>query len=151
MIQIDLAAIANQSVSIRLDDSFYELTVREAGGTMCVDISRDGTLVLEGARAVAGTALIPYTYLEVGNFVFVTEGEEYADWHKFGTSHFLLYANAEEVAQIRAEYEATVASVANTQTLASAEPFAGLPGFLLMDNTGRRLTVGQNGGYLFRR
>lgn len=151
MIQIDLAAIANQAVSIRLDNRLYALTVRETGGVMSVDITRDGVTVLEGQRAVAGSALIPYTYLEAGNFVFVTEGEEYADWRKFGTSHFLLYANAEELAAIRAAYAVDVVPLANAQALTAADAY--IPprtsGYLLINNTGLRLVVGPNGGNLF--
>lgn len=153
MIQIDLAAIANQAVAIRLDNQLYSLAVREAGGVMSVDITRDGVIVLDGQRAVAGAPLIPYTYLEAGNFVFVTEGEEYADWRKFGSSHFLLYANAEELAALRKAYAVGVVPLANRQALAAADAYVppALTGFLLINNTGLRLTVGANGGYLYWR
>jgi hypothetical protein len=153
MIQIDLAAIANQAVAIRLDNQLYALAVRETGGVMSVDITRDGVTVLDGQRAVAGAPLIPYTYREAGNFVFVTEGEEYADWRKFGTSHFLLYASAEELAALRAAYAVGVVPLANRQAIAAAEGYVppARSGFLLTNNTGLRLTVGANGGYLYWR
>jgi hypothetical protein len=153
MIQIELAAIANQSVAIRLDNRLYSLAVHETGGVMSVDITRDGETVLDGQRAVAGAALIPYNYLEAGNFVFVTEAGEYPDWRKFGTSHFLLYANAEELDAIRAAYAVDVVPVANKQALAAAGAYIppSLTGFLLINNTGLRLTVGESGGYLYWR
>lgn len=153
MIQIDLAAIANQAVAIRLDNQLYSLAVHATGGVMSVDITRDGETVVAGQRAVAGSPLIPYTYLEAGNFVFVTEGEEYADWRKFGASHFLLYANADELAAIRAAYAIDVVPLANGQALAAADAYIppSVTGFLLINNTGLRLTVGPSGGYLYWR
>jgi hypothetical protein len=153
MIQIDLAAIANQAVAVRLDNQLFALAVRAAGGVMSVDIARDGETVVEGQRAVAGAPLIPYTYLETGNFVFVTEGGEYPDWRKFGASHFLLYASADELATIRAAYAVDVIPLANGRALAAADAYIppSLTGFLLVNNTGLRLTVGPSGGYLYWR
>lgn len=153
MIEIDLAPLANQSVAVRLDNALYEIVVRTTSGVMSVDILRGGELAVQGQRAAAGSPLIPYVYLEAGNFIFVTENEEYADWRKFGTSHFLLYATAQELADIRQQYADTVARVANRQSITVAVPFApgSTSGFLLARAGGARLLVSPSGGFLFAR
>jgi hypothetical protein len=103
MIDIDLAAIPNQTVSIRLDDQLYKITVRETRGVMSVDIVRDDVELVMGARIVAGTPLLPYLYQEVGNFVLLTEDEEYPYYTKFGDSQSLVYVTPAEIATLRNE------------------------------------------------
>lgn len=103
MIDIDLAAIPNQTVSIRLDDQLYKITVRETRGVMSVDIVRDDEELVMGARIVAGTPLLPYLYQEVGNFVLLTEDEEYPYYTKFGDSQNLVYVTPAEIATLRNE------------------------------------------------
>lgn len=58
---------------------------------MFVDIVRNETPVVSGMRAVAGTFLIPYKYLESGNFLIITANEEYPDYRQFGVSQYLIY------------------------------------------------------------
>jgi hypothetical protein len=103
MIDIELAAIPNQTVSIRLDDQLYRITVKETRGTMAVDIVRDDETLVQGARIVAGTPLLPYLYMEVGNFVLLTEDEEYPYYTKFGDSQNLVYVTPAEIATLRNE------------------------------------------------
>lgn len=102
MISITLAAIPNQAVSMRLEDNLYKLTLRETRGVMSVDISRDDETIVRGLRAVAGTALLPYRYLETGNFVILTEDGEYPDYTKFGISQELVYVTVAELEALRA-------------------------------------------------
>lgn len=101
MIDITLDPIPNQTVSIRLDEDLYSLTVKATRGVMSADIVRNGVTILSGARIVAGTALIPYRYLEAGNFVLLTDNEEYPDYAKFGSSQSLVFASAEELEALR--------------------------------------------------
>jgi hypothetical protein len=101
LIDIALDQLPNQSVSIRLDDNLYTIAVKSTRGVMSADITRNGTVLMTGARIVAGTPLIPYRYLEAGNFVLLTENEEYPDYTKFGSSQSLVYASAEELEALR--------------------------------------------------
>lgn len=103
MIDIELAAIPNQSFSIRLEDSLFEIAIRETRGVMSADIKRDGEYVVRGARIVAGTYLIPYRYLETGNFVMFTENEEYPDYTAFSSSQSLVYVTSSELEALRNE------------------------------------------------
>jgi hypothetical protein len=89
-------------VSIRLGESLYTLTVKETRGVMSVDIVRDSTVILRGARIVSGTPLIPYKYLEAGNFAMFTENEEYPTYTQFGVTQSLVYLTAAEIVELRA-------------------------------------------------
>jgi len=101
MITIDLAAIPNQTLGIRLGDDLYAITVKAARGIMCADIIRNDIPIVTGSRIVSGAPLIPYRYLESGNFVIFTENDEYPDYTKFGDSQMLEYLSAEELGVIR--------------------------------------------------
>lgn len=114
MIQINLAAIANQSLNIRLDNRLYGITVKEAAGVMAIDLVRDNVMLLQGQRLVSGSPVIPYQYLESGNFVFITLNDEYPEYPQFGAGQFLLYASADEVLQLRELYDLSVADIVNS-------------------------------------
>lgn len=99
MFEIALTQEPNQSFSIVLDGSRFDISLRDIGADlMAVTIARDGVTLLDGARLVAGTPLLPYKYLETGNFIFLTQGDAYPYWTEFGVTQSLLYLTAEEVA-----------------------------------------------------
>lgn len=104
MIDVDLSpSLANQLVSIDLDGRYFEVRVKCLGTTMVADISRDGVLLVEGVRAVASVPLIP-PYLEQGggNFAFVCNTDDLPFYTSFGSSQFLVYLTADELAALRA-------------------------------------------------
>ncbi len=115
MIQLEISAIPNQTISARLDDAFYIITLKTAAGIVSADINRDGVDIVQGQRVSAGSAIIPYEYLANGNFVIITENEEYADYQKFGSTQFLLYLTLDEVLALRTDYFNTVSELVNSQ------------------------------------
>ncbi len=98
---IPLSAIPNQSFNIQLDNINYDFTVRFTVNFMSVDVVRDSIPIISGMRSVPGTPLIPYRYLESGNFVFVTANDEYPIYTQFGVTQFLLYASMAEIEALR--------------------------------------------------
>lgn len=104
MIDVGLAAVANQTLSVQIDDRQYVIDLHEANGVMCVSISRDGVALVSGSRVTAGTALLPYKYLEsdAGNFIVTVDGEALPYWDQFGVTQFLVYLSAAELAVFRA-------------------------------------------------
>lgn len=102
MIEIPLSAIPNQTFSIQLDNIFYDLAIYAANRIMAMDLNRGGTQILTGERLVPGYPVIPYRYLESGNFVFITNNEEYPDYRQFGINQILVYASAAELSSLRA-------------------------------------------------
>lgn len=102
MLEIPLSAIPNQSLSIRLDNFQYNLRIYFLGTVMAMDITRDGNVILTGQRLVPSYLVIPYEYLEAGNFAFVTDDDDYPDYTKFGITQFLYYLSESELAALRA-------------------------------------------------
>lgn len=104
MFQIPITNIPNQEFSINLDGSIYDISIYSTGdatipGTeiMVMDIIRDNNIILTGARCVSGFPVIPYQYLENGNFIFSTMNDEYPDWNQFGITQFLYFATQSEL------------------------------------------------------
>ena len=102
MIQIDLAAIPNQSMSVTLSEMNYDIAIKETRGCMSITIVRDNVTIVEGQRLVAGFPAIPYRYKENGNFVVTTLDDDFPDYTKFNISQFLIYITQEEIAALRA-------------------------------------------------
>lgn len=102
MKNISLQAIPNQSLSIRLDNNIYDIVIKEANGIMGVSITRDNILLNANIRAVSGSPIIPYKYqyIKYGNFVFLTNNEEYPYYTQFGITQSLIYINAQELEAI---------------------------------------------------
>lgn len=102
MIDVGIAAVPNQSLSIQLDERFYDIQLRDVGGGMAATIARDGVTLVSGARVVAGTPLLPYRYQESGNFLITTDAEALPYYDQFGVTQFLVYLTAAELAAYRA-------------------------------------------------
>lgn len=98
---VPLQAIPNQSLTIQLDNISYDMRFHVCGDIMCIDLSIDNVVVLVGSRLVAGYPVIPYAYLENGNFVFLTENDDYPFWDQFGITQYMIYASQQELEAIR--------------------------------------------------
>jgi len=98
---IPLATAPQQSLSVRLDDSRLVLTLKKVKGCMVADLERDGEYVIRGTRVLAGEPIIPYAYLEEGNFLLQTINDELPDWTQFGVSQTLLYLTVAEVTDLK--------------------------------------------------
>lgn len=108
MIQIPITNIPNQSLSLRLSNSQYDIRIHsckdnpELGtGIMAFDIVRNNIPIVTGMRAVPGFPLIPAQYLEDGNFIVLTMNDEYPAWRQFGITQQLVYASETELETIR--------------------------------------------------
>lgn len=95
---IPLTAVPNQSFTLTIDGVRWVLGIKEAKRVMVCDVSRDGELILSGSRVLAGETLIPYEYLQSGNFIFITGGDELPDWTRFNASQTLVYLSEAELA-----------------------------------------------------
>lgn len=101
MIDVSLSAVPNQELSLQVEDVRYDLTVKEGNGCMVVSVVRNGETILQGARAVAGSLLIPAIYQEAGNFIFETQDDALPYYDQFGTTQFLVYLTAAELDALR--------------------------------------------------
>ena len=101
MIDIGIAALASQAISIQLDASFYEIQLRESNGVMAATIARDWVTLVTNSRVTAGTPLLPYRYQEAGNFIVTVDDDALPYWDQFGVTQFLVYLSADELAAYR--------------------------------------------------
>lgn len=103
MIDIGLAAVANQTLFVQLDERAYTVAVHTSGdGLASVDITRDDVVLIQGARITPGMPLLPYRYQESGNFLLITNEGDLPDFAQFGVTQFLVYLSADELAAARA-------------------------------------------------
>lgn len=102
MIVIPISAIPNQNFTIQLDNSTYNFSLFTIINSVAVNLVRDNTALLSGTRVVAGYPVIPYRYLEIGNFIFLTQNDDLPDYTQFGITQSLIYASASELVSIRA-------------------------------------------------
>lgn len=102
MIQVPLQAIPNQSLSIQLDGSNYDIRIESVNDVMAMDIIRDNVAIVTGQRLIAGYPIIPYRYLEKGNFILETMNDQYPDYTQFGITQSLIFAIQAELGAIRA-------------------------------------------------
>lgn len=97
MKQIPLKSFPRQSLSVVLEGSLYELSLKECNGIMAVTVVRDGATIVNNRRAVAGMLIIPSRYLNDGNFVIVTDNDELPYYSEFEASNAFVWMTNEEI------------------------------------------------------
>lgn len=68
---------------------------------MSLDLIRDNVTVMQGSRMLPDAPLIPYEYLENGNFVMLCDDEEYPNYSSFGNTQTLVYVTTAELEALR--------------------------------------------------
>lgn len=103
MYQIPLQPLTNQRFSVRLEGVLFDVTIKAARTMTAATIIRNGVTVVQGVRCLPSMALIPSRYLEAesGNFYFLTEGNSYPDYTRFGMKDRLMYLTKEELEETR--------------------------------------------------
>jgi len=100
MRQINLRPIPNQSFSISVDGNFFDIILNTTGDVTVATVYINNVLVISGQRLVAGYPMIPYRYLQNGNFILTTMNNELPYYPQFNISQFLIYASATEIASL---------------------------------------------------
>jgi len=101
MQSISLQAIPNQAFAVVLDNNQWAFTLKATNGVMSVSITLNNVAILDSIRAVANGLIIPYKYLESGNFMFLTQNFQLPDYMQFGITQQLIYISAAELAVLR--------------------------------------------------
>ena len=97
---IEIQAVPNQAFSVVIDKVLFDIALKTTSVTIA-DISIDGSIKLIGVKCMPNRPIIPYEYLESGNFFFVCEGEEYPYYTNFGITQSLVYLTVEEMEAYR--------------------------------------------------
>jgi len=94
VIRINLLNLDNQTVKHSNDDVNYTLKIYDGDHGRLVDIAIDGEPIISGQRLVTQYPLIPYQYLEVGNFIILSEFDSLENAE-------LMYLSVEELKNAR--------------------------------------------------
>lgn len=120
MLQIPINRVPNQTLQVILDGNAYIITLKATDQQTSVSMTRNGAVVFENLRAVAGGWIIPSEYEEAGNFFFTTQSFQYPEWSKYANTQFLIYASPAELKALRAPIAPPVRAV-------DFNPIAALP------------------------
>lgn len=101
MIIVPIAAVPNQNFTITLDNNQYDLSIYVTTNIMAMDIIRNNQTIIMGQRIVADYPIIPYLYLEDGNFFFTSENGDYPFYTQFNVSQQLIYVSQIELTEAR--------------------------------------------------
>jgi|FreactcultureFD7_1027221.scaffolds.fasta_scaffold76176_2 hypothetical protein len=103
MLNIPLAAVPNQSLSVTLNSNQYDLRLHYcANDVMAIDLTINEVILLTGIRLVPNFPVIVSEYMQNGNFILQTVDNEYPDYTRFGIDQFLIYASPAELEAINA-------------------------------------------------
>lgn len=94
---IPLKQFPRQSLSVVLENSLYELSLKECNGIMAVTVVRDGETIVSNRRAVAGAPVIPSRYLNSGNFFILTNNDTLPYYTEFEGSNVFVWMTNEEI------------------------------------------------------
>lgn len=120
---IPIQAIPSQTFSYTdPDGNQWNIGIRNVGMQMAFSFSRNGTILIQNVCAVAGYRIVPYDYLEDGNFILITQNYQVPDYTQFGTTQSLVFLTEEEIIAFRA-------SIRNLSriTVDSFDPNGGVP------------------------
>lgn len=101
MMRLPLQAVPNQSFSLILDGNNWDFLLKTAEDTTVVSLTLNGTDLIDSARAVAGSFVIPSRYEEAGNFFFTTANFELPFYTSFNVNQSLIYLSAAELLAFR--------------------------------------------------
>ncbi|MCK1967161.1 MULTISPECIES: phage baseplate plug family protein [Franconibacter] len=101
MNQIPVSPFPRQSLSVVLENTLYELSLKECNGIMAVSVVRDGATIVSNRRAVAGEPVIPHGYLEEGNFILLTDKEALPYYTDFEGATLFVYITRDELTALR--------------------------------------------------
>lgn len=117
---LSLQALPNQSFSVILDGNQWNISVRDTNGTISFTLVKNGVIVVENARAVAGMRIIPSIYQEDGNFALICLNQAIPDYAQFGVTQSLVYISPTELVAMRVPIPAQI-------TADYFDPLGGLP------------------------
>lgn len=101
MINIELKQLPNQELSITLDGNIYDITIRSTTNSTTATIARNGSTLISNTRILPLYPILPYQYLEEGNFCLITDSDALPDYTLFGISQSLVYLTSAELVELR--------------------------------------------------
>lgn len=102
MQNIPIQAIPSQSFSyIDPAGNSWTVSIKLVIDEIAFSFTLNGTLLIQNITAVAGYRIIPYDYLENGNFVLVTQSQQVPNYTQFGLTQSLIFLEAADILAFR--------------------------------------------------
>ncbi len=99
---VPIQAIPSQTFTfIDPSNNTWEIGIKNVAMQMAFSFTLNGVLLVQNSCGVAGYRLIPYDYLEDGNFVLITQNQQVPDYNQFGTNQTLVFLTKSEIAAFR--------------------------------------------------
>ena len=117
---LPIQALPNQSLTVILDNNRWDISLRAVNGAVAASLTRNGVIIAQNTRVVAGMRILPYEYQEDGNFVVVTQNGQIVDYTQFNVTQSLIYVSQDELDALRIAPPAII-------TAAFFNPLAELP------------------------
>lgn len=94
---LPINAIANQQLSVILDNNQWDIIIRDVNGAIAVTLTKNSEQIVLAARAVAGMRILQSKYQQDGNFAIISNDQGIPDYTQFGISQFLVYISPAEL------------------------------------------------------
>jgi len=100
---VPIQSIPNEEFSINLENVRYDIALKSTATSALATVSINDAMIIENVRAVGGTPLLPYEYMEGigGNFIFDTPNQQIPYYENYGITQFLVYLTAAEMEAAR--------------------------------------------------
>lgn len=123
MQEIPIQAIPSQTFSyIDPDNNQWNVSIKLVSEQIAFSFTLNGTILIENITAVAGIRIIPYDYLELGNFVIITQAQQVPDYTQFGSTQQLVFLSNADILGFRQRLADLTLITAN-----DFDPNGGLP------------------------
>lgn len=123
MQNIPIQALPSQTFTyVDPENNQWNISVQLVIAQMAFSFTLNGTPLIKNVTAVAGIRIIPYDYLENGNFVIITQSQQVPDYRQFGTTQHLLFLEAADIKAFRQPIRDLIRVVPT-----SFDPNGGLP------------------------
>ena len=101
MKEIELTPTPAQRFSINANEHNFDLTLRDIGGSMLLDIVVDGNDLAHGLPVLPNQPLIPYPHMaKYGNFILLTDSDDYPTWETIGNGSAFYYLTPAEIEEL---------------------------------------------------
>ena len=99
---IPIQAIPSQTFTfIDPSSNSWDIGIRNVSMQMAFSVALNGVQLIQNVCAVAGYRIIPYDYLENGNFVLITQSFQVPDYNQFGITQSLVFLEQSEIDAFR--------------------------------------------------
>ena len=98
MYTINISKIPNQSFFVVVGENQIDFRLHTFKDLMYCDIYVNGTMVSASTRCTPSNPLLPrYFNSRIGNFMFITDDDEYPNHENFGDTCNLIFITPEEI------------------------------------------------------